>query len=509
MFYCGRSAWDLGAGGFAVREFNSLYIAGEWRSPSHPTFADVIDPSTERLVGRVVQAGVDEVEAAARAARRALTAWKLTPPVERGRALIRIAELMDAHAEELAELIVSELGSPAAMTRQYMVGFPANTLRFYGQLLIEGRVAFEEQLGNSRIFREPRGVVSLITPWNYPIHQITAKLGPALAAGCTTLVKPANEAILSCFRFAELVSEVGLPPGVFNFLAGDGPIVGGAMTVHPEVDMVSFTGSTQVGREIMAKAAASVKNVSLELGGKAACLILDDADLSVVSAGVHHAYVNAGQTCAAWTRMLVPKSKLAEVEQLAKRAVESTIEVGDPRKAPSAGRTRLGPLVSARQQQRVRALIQRGIDEGARLLTGGPEQPEGMPQGYFVRPTVFTDVRAEMTIAQQEIFGPVLTITGYEDEEDAIRIANGTIYGLGGAIWSRDVERAVRVARRIDSGTLDINGGPFNTLAPFGGMKQSGIGRELGVYGLDEYLTPKALQFPIAGQMAHYLKPES
>ncbi len=492
-----------------MRTFDALYIAGEWHKPAQPTFVDVIDPSTELVVGRIVQADVEHVDRAVLAARRALPAWKMTPPAERGRLLLRIADLMDQHSAELAELIISELGSPAAMTRQYMVGFPANTLRFYANILIEGRVSFEEQLGNSRIFKEPRGVVSLITPWNYPIHQITAKLGPALAAGCTTIVKPANEAILSCFRFAELVAEAGLPNGVFNFLAGDGPTVGSAMVTHVDVDMVSFTGSTQVGREIMAKAAPRVKNVSLELGGKAACLILDDADLSVVSAGVHHAYVNAGQTCAAWTRMLVPKAKLAEVERLAAHAVESTIELGDPRVPPCAGKTRLGPLVSQRQQERVRALIQQGIDEGARLIAGGPQQPKGFARGYYVQPTVFSDVAPNMSIAQQEIFGPVLTITGYDDEEDAIRIANGTIYGLGGAVWSKDVERAIRVARRIDSGTLDINGGPFNTLAPFGGVKQSGIGRELGVYGLHEYLTTKSLQLPIDGQMAHYLKPEA
>ncbi len=491
-----------------MREFDKLFIAGEWRRPTTERWVDVINPATEQRAGRVVQASVDDVDQAARAARAALVPFKLTPPEERGRLLLRIADAMDAHAEEIAELIVSELGSPIAMTRQYMVGFPASTLRFYANLLLEGRVAFEEELGNSRIFREPRGVVSLITPWNYPIHQITAKLGPALAAGCTVLVKPANDAVLSCFRFAELVSEVGLPKGVFNFLAGDGSDVGTAMVTHPEVDMVSFTGSTQVGREVMAQAAERVKHVALELGGKAANVILDDADLSVVSAGVHHAYVNAGQTCAAWTRMLVPRAKLGEVEALARRAVESTIEVGDPRVPPSPGKTRLGPLVSARQHRRVLGLIQRGIDEGAKLITGGAMRPEGLPRGYYVKPTIFSEVTPEMTIAQEEIFGPVLTIMAYDDEDDAIRLANATIYGLGGAVWSKDVERAIRVARRIDTGTLDINGGLFNPLAPFGGVKQSGVGRELGVHGLDEYLTPKSLQLPIDGQMAHYLKPE-
>jgi aldehyde dehydrogenase (NAD+) len=402
------------------------------------------------------------------------------------------------------------------MTAQYMVGFPANTVRFYANLLMDkdedgeggGKFKFEERIGNSLIVKEPKGVVAMITPWNYPIHQITAKLGPALAAGCTTIVKPANDAILSCFRFAELVSEAGLPPGVFNFLAGDGPEVGGAMSSHPEVDMVSFTGSTGVGREIMARASETVKFVSLELGGKAANVILDDADLEVVGGGVHHAYVNCGQTCAAWTRMLVPRSKLEEVVAIAKQTVENVMEVGDPNVPPSPGKTRLGPVVSERQFERVRSLIQQGIDEGARLVAGGPERPEGLERGFFIRPTVFADVTTDMGIAQQEIFGPVLTILAYDDEDDAVRLANSTIFGLGGAIWSKDPERALRVGRRIDSGGIDINGGTFNQLAPFCGVKQSGIGCELGVYGLEEYLVPKSFQLPIDGKMAHYLKPE-
>jgi aldehyde dehydrogenase (NAD+) len=487
--------------------FDKLYIAGEWRASRNRELAEVVNPATEEVVGKVAQADRDDVDQAVRAARAALTSWKLTPAKERGRIMLRIAELMDQHAEELAEMIVSELGSPIAMTKQYMVGFPANTIRFYANLLVEGKHAFEERIGNSLIVKEPRGVVALITPWNYPIHQITAKLGPALAAGCTVVVKPANDAIVSCFRFAELVAEAGLPRGVFNFLAGDGPSIGSALASHPEVDMVSFTGSTQVGRDIMARAASTVKPVSLELGGKAANLVLDDADKSVVSAGVLHAYVNAGQTCAAWTRMLVPRSWRDEVIARVKQTVENTIEVGDPRTPPSPGKSRLGPLVSKRQHERVLSLIQRGLDEGATLVTGGPRRPERFPRGYYVAPTVFADVTPDMSIAQEEIFGPVLTILTYEDEEDAIRIANGTIYGLGGAIWSSDPERALRVGRRLDTGTLDINGGLFNQLAPFGGVKQSGIGRELGVYGLEEYLVPKSFQLPIDGQMAHYLKP--
>jgi acyl-CoA reductase-like NAD-dependent aldehyde dehydrogenase len=487
--------------------FDKLFIGGEWRTPQGRAFAEVVNPTNEQVIGRVVQGTREDVDQAVRAARAALPAWKLTPAAERGRLMLRIADLMDEHADELAEMIVSELGSPIAMTKQYMVGFPANTIRFYARLLSEGKHTFEERIGNSLIVKEPRGVVAMITPWNYPIHQITAKLGPALAAGCTVIVKPANDAIISCFRFAELVAQAGLPQGVFNFLAGDGPEVGGALASHPEVDMVSFTGSTQVGRDIMAQASRTVKAVSLELGGKAANLVLDDADPSVVSAGVQHAYVNAGQTCAAWTRMLVPRSWRDDVIARVKKAVEANIELGDPRVLPSPGRTRLGPLVSQRQHERVLSLIQRGIDEGATLVTGGPTRPAGFERGYFVAPTVFADVTPEMEIAQQEIFGPVLTIHSYESEDDAVRIANGTIYGLGGAIWSSDPERALRVGRRIDTGTLDINGGLFNQLAPLGGVKQSGIGRELGVYGLEEYLVPKSFQLPIDGQMAHYLKP--
>jgi acyl-CoA reductase-like NAD-dependent aldehyde dehydrogenase len=486
-----------------------LFIAGEWQKPSASEHVDVIDPTTERVVGRVAQAGEADIDRAVLAARQALPAYKALAPRERAQLLLRVADAMDRHADELAELIVAELGSPLAMTKQYMVGFPANTLRFYGKLLLDGAFSFEEQIGNSLILKEPRGVVALITPWNYPIHQITAKLGPALAAGCTVVVKPANDAILSCFRFAELVAESGFAPGVFNFVAGDGPRIGALLASHPQVDMVSFTGSTGVGREIMARAAPTVKHVALELGGKAANVILDDADLSVVRAGVLHAYVNAGQTCAAWTRMLVPHAKLREVVAIAKQTVDEVIEVGDPRRAPSNGKVRLGPLVSERQQRRVLALIQRGIDEGATLVTGGVERPSGFPTGYFVAPTVFADVTPDMTIAQEEIFGPVLTILGYADDDDAVRVANGTIFGLGGAVFSRDTERALRFARRIDSGTIDINGGAFNTLAPFGGMKQSGVGRELGVYGLHEYLAPKSLQLPLDGQLAHYLKPES
>jgi betaine-aldehyde dehydrogenase len=484
--------------------FDRVLIDGQWVRPHGVGHFDVVNPTTEEVCGRIPACDAEDADRAVGAARRAFTGWKLTPPKRRGELLLAIADAMDARAKELADLIVEELGAPAGMTAQYMVGFPANTLRFYGELLVHEKFAFEERIGNSLVWKEPRGVVAAITPWNYPIHQITAKVGPALAAGCTVVVKPATDVALSCFRFAELAQAAGLPPGVFNFLSGGGPEVGAPLVRHPDVDMVSFTGSTAVGRATMAAAAATVKDVSLELGGKAASVVLDDAPPEAIPAGVRHAYVNCGQTCAAWTRMLVPRARHDEACEIARRTVLETIEVGDPRVPPPAGKTRLGPLVSARQFERVRGYIQSGIDAGATLVTGGLERP--FPRGYFVAPTIFGDVRPELAIAQEEIFGPVLTILPYDDEEHAIRLANSTIYGLGGAIWSRDVARALRVARRIDSGSMDINGGLFNQLAPFRGMKQSGIGAELGVYGLEEYLGPKALQLPIDGEIAHYLK---
>jgi len=349
---------------------------------------------------------------------------------------------------------------------------------------------FEEQVGNSLIVREPVGVVGAITPWNYPLHQIAAKVAPALAAGCTVVLKPSEVAPLNAFILAEIFDEVGLPPGVFNLVTGVGTVVGEAIASHPLVDMVSFTGSTRAGKRVMALAAEGVKRVALELGGKSPNVILEDADLeAAIPAGVAACYINSGQTCSALTRMLVPRSRLAEVEELAVQTAE-TYTPGDPFDAA----TRLGPLVSATQLERVRGYIKKGVDEGARLLTGGAEAPEGLEQGYFVRPTVFSDVTRDMTIAQEEIFGPVLSIIPYDTEEEAVAIANDTVYGLAGGVWAGDKEHAAAVARRLRSGQVEVNGGGFNPLAPFGGYKQSGIGRELGKYGLEEYLEVKALQ---------------
>jgi len=468
--------------------FERFLIGGSWVRPQGTGSFEVHDASTEEVVGRVPAGSALDADRAVRAAREGFERWALAKPKDRAEALRSVADGVVARRKELVEVIISELGAPRPMTEQFMVDFPVSTLRFYADLL--GEYSFEEKIGNSLVIKEPVGVVAAITPWNYPLHQIVAKVGPALAAGCTVVVKPSEVVPLSCFMFAEIVDRAGVPPGVFNFLTGAGPVVGEALAVHPEVDMVSFTGSTAAGRRVAELAAKTVKKVSLELGGKSANVILDDADFErAVRAGTAHAFINSGQTCASWTRMLVPRARHDEAVRLAKEEAEG-FTIGDPR----SGKFRYGPLVSKVQQERVRAYIRSGLDEGAQLVTGGPEQPAGLPKGYYVKPTVFAGVKSRMRIAQEEIFGPVLTILPYEDEEDAIRIANDTIYGLGGAVWSRDLEHAKRVARRIRTAQLDINGAPFNPLAPFGGCKQSGNGRELGRYGLEEFLEPKALQ---------------
>jgi acyl-CoA reductase-like NAD-dependent aldehyde dehydrogenase len=332
--------------------------------------------------------------------------------------------------------------------------------------------------------------VGAITPWNYPLHQIAAKVAPALAAGCTIVLKPSEVAPLNAFVLAEVMDEIGLPPGVFNLVSGTGSVVGEAIAGHEEVDLVSFTGSTRAGRRVAELAAATVKRVTLELGGKSATVILPDADLDrAVAAGITMCMLNSGQTCTALSRMLVPRARLAEAERIAAASLESYTPGN-----PFEDTTRLGPLISAAQRERVRAYIQKGIDEGAKLVTGGVDPPEGLEKGFFVRPTVFSEVRRDMAIAQEEIFGPVLSIIPYDTEDEAIEITNDSIYGLAGAVWSADADHALEVARRIRTGQVDINGGSFNPLAPFGGFKQSGHGRELGRFGLEEYLEIKSLQ---------------
>jgi acyl-CoA reductase-like NAD-dependent aldehyde dehydrogenase len=352
------------------------------------------------------------------------------------------------------------------------------------------QVAWEEEVGNSRVLREGVGVLGAITPWNYPLNQIGAKVAAALGAGCTVVLKPSEVVPLNAFALAEVIEAAGLPPGAFNLVSGTGPVVGEAIAAHPDVDMVSFTGSTRAGRRVSELAAETVKPVAMELGGKSPNVILDDADLEkAIPDGVAKCFLNSGQTCSALTRMVVPRQRLAEVEAIAKATAEA-FTPGDP----FDDATRLGPLVSATQRERVRGYIETGIEEGARLITGGAEPPEGLERGYFVRPTVFSEVESEMTIAQEEIFGPVLAIQPYEGEEDAVRIANDSPYGLAGGVWSGDPDRAIAVAKRLRSGQIEINGGAFNPLAPFGGYGQSGHGRENGRFGLEELLQVKSLQ---------------
>jgi acyl-CoA reductase-like NAD-dependent aldehyde dehydrogenase len=429
-----------------------------------------------------------DVDRAVAAARAAFESWSVTPLDARVELCTAIGARLQDRAEEIATLIAQELGCPLAIALMVQAGLPAMT--FMSMAHLAGELPWEQQIGNSLVVREPVGVVGAITPWNYPLHQIAAKVAPALTAGCTVVLKPSEVTPLNAYILAEIMEEVGAPAGVFNLVSGTGPVVGEAIAAHPGIDMVSFTGSTRAGRRVSEVAAASVKRVALELGGKSPNVILDDADLeTAVVGGIRNVMLNSGQTCSALTRMLVPRERLAEAEAIAAAAIGQTV-VGDP----FAAETAVGPLVSAVQRDRVRSYIERGAAEGARLVCGGADAPAGLERGFYVQPTVFSDVTPEMTIAQEEIFGPVLAIMPYDDEDDAVRIANDTIYGLAGGVWSADEERAKRVARRLRTGQVEINGGVFNPLAPFGGYKQSGHGRELGPYGIEEFLTLKSLQ---------------
>jgi acyl-CoA reductase-like NAD-dependent aldehyde dehydrogenase len=465
-----------------------LYIGGEWTDPAGDGTIDVINASTEEVMGRIPEGTPEDVDRAVKAARAAFDSWSALDPVERAELCAAVAVRLQDRAEEIATLISQEMGMPIGLSVAIQAGLPA--MSFGSQPELVQQIAWEEKIGNSLVVREAVGVVGAITPWNYPLHQIAAKVAPALTAGCTVVVKPSEVTPLNAFILAEIMDEVGIPAGVFNLVTGYGPVVGEAIASHPEVDMVSFTGSTLAGRKVSEAASATVKRVALELGGKSPNVILEDADLQkAVVDGISKCYLNSGQTCSALTRMLVPREQLEAAEQIAKATAEAWV-VGDP----FAEGSNLGPLVSETQRERVRGYIEKGVAEGAKLVTGGAEAPDGLDKGYYVRPTVFSDVTPEMTIAQEEIFGPVLAIIPYDDEEDAVRIANNTQYGLAGGVWSGDEERAKAVARRIRTGQVEINGGVFNPLAPFGGYKQSGHGRELGRLGLEEFLAVKSLQ---------------
>ena len=474
------------AAGIGARD--KVFIGGEWVVPAGADPLPVVNSTTEETIATIPGCTPVEVDLAVEAARGAFPGWAATPRAARAEALAAIAAGLNERAEELTATITQELGMPQKLTQMVQVGLAINDLAAMPQVMEQ--VRWEEEIGNSRVLREPVGVVGAITPWNYPLHQVTAKIAPALAAGCTVVLKPSEVVPLNAFILAEVIESVGLPAGVFNLVTGIGPVVGEAIAGHPGVDFVSFTGSTRAGRRVSELAAATVKPVAMELGGKSPNVLLDDADFGrAVPDGVAKCFLNSGQTCSALTRMLVPRERLAEVEEMAVAAAEAYTP-GDPFDPG----TRLGPLVSATQRERVRGYIAKGEAEGAKLLTGGTDAPEGLERGFFVRPTVFSEVTPEMTIAREEIFGPVLSIQPYDGEDDAVRIANATDYGLAGGVWSADEERAIGVARRLRTGQVEVNGGAWNPIAPFGGYGQSGHGRENGRFGLEEMLQVKSLQ---------------
>ena len=470
---------------------NQVFIAGEWRQVEGAAL-QVINPYTERPLGAVAACGPAEVDQAVKAARAAFAGWSETSVAARAELLEGLHARLAARADEIARLITSEVGMPLRMSQRLQVGLPLGTLKLTVRLLRE--FEFERTVANSVVVREPIGVVACITPWNYPLHQVMSKVAPALAAGCTVVLKPSEVAPFSALVLAEEIAATGFPAGVFNVVTGTGSVAGEALVSHPEVDMVSFTGSTAAGRRISALAAQGIKRVALELGGKSPSVILDDADLALaVKSTVNTCFLNAGQTCTALTRMLVPRSMHDEAAALAVAAARGFVP-GDPLDE----KTKLGPLTTATQRDRVRDYVRSGIASGASLLAGGVEPPAGVSQGYFVQPTVLGGVDPDSQVAQEEIFGPVLCIIPYDDEADAVRIANGTVYGLAAAVWSGEEERARAVARRIRAGQVDVNGGAYNPLAPFGGYKQSGNGRELGREGLEEFMEVKSMQLKAA-----------
>ena len=473
-----------------MRDHDKLYINGAWVPSTGSGSIEVIDANTEEVMGHIPEGTPDDVDRAVQAAKEAFQTWGFTDREERAKFVAAIAAGLAERSPEIAEVISREVGMPVLFSNLIQAGLPAGNMAGYVQILDD--FEFEQTIGNSLVVREPVGVVGAITPWNYPLHQIVAKVAPTLAAGCTVVLKPSEVAPLNAFIFAEIIDSVGLPPGVFNLVTGVGPVVGEAIAAHPDVDMVSFTGSTRAGKRVTQVAAETVKRVALELGGKSANVILDDADLDAcIAPGVQFgAFMNSGQTCSALTRMVVPRELQDKVVELAVAKAES-ISVG-----PADSGSDLGPLISAAQRDRVRNYIQQGIDAGATLATGGPEAPDGLDTGYFVKPTIFSDVTSDMVIAQEEIFGPVLVIMPYDSEEEALEIANSTVYGLAGGVQSGDLNRAKAFARKMRTGQVEVNGGGFNLSAPFGGYRQSGNGRELGPFGLEEFLEVKSMQLP-------------
>jgi aldehyde dehydrogenase (NAD+) len=479
-----------------MKDCRQFYIDGKWVDPAKAHDFAVINPANEEPLATISLGSAADVDRAVTAAKRAFESYSETSPDERLALLRRIVDVYQSKMEEMAETISREMGAPISLARKAQA--PAGLGHLAEIVKVMEHYKFEELKGSTLMRKEPIGVCGLITPWNWPMNQITAKVGPALAAGCTMVLKPSEMAPLSAYLFAQILHEAAVPPGVFNLVNGDGPTVGTAIASHPEVAMVSFTGSTRAGIAVAIAAAPSVKRITQELGGKSANILLEDADFQkAVAHGVQECFRNTGQSCNAPTRMLVPRSKMAEVVIIARRSAEST-KVGEP----FADGTTIGPLASKSQFDKVQRLIDEGIKEGATLVAGGPGRPDGFAKGYFVKPTVFADVRNDMTIAREEIFGPVLSIISYEDEDDAVRIANDTPYGLSGFVTSGNLERAGRVARRIRSGNVHVNGARVDFGGCFGGFKQSGNGREWGEAGLEEFLELKAI-FGYGGHSGH------
>ena len=465
---------------------NQFYINGQWVAPLTDETLEVVNPATEEVIETIAMGGADDVDAAVAAAKAAFATFSVTSREERLALLDRIIEVYKTHITEMGDLISAEVGAPVWMAQRAQA--TAGVGHFMAARKVLAEYEFEKELGTTLVVREPIGVCALITPWNWPLNQIACKVAPALAAGCTMVLKPSEVAPLNAILFAEILDEAGVPAGVFNLVNGDGVNVGSPLSSHPDVDMVSFTGSTRAGVEVARAAAPTVKRVAQELGGKSANIILDDADFAtVIARDVATMCNNSGQSCSAPSRMLVPASRMDEAAAIAADAARNVV-VGDPKDDAS----KIGPVVSGVQYDRIQQLIEKGISEGATLQVGGPGKPEGLETGYFVKPTVFSHVSNDMTIAREEIFGPVLVMIGYEDDDDAVRIANDSAYGLSGYI-SGGSDRAKAMARRIRTGNVHLNGARGDLNAPFGGYKQSGNGREWGEFGMEEFLETKAI----------------
>ncbi|MEE4659788.1 MAG: aldehyde dehydrogenase family protein [Halieaceae bacterium] len=470
-----------------MREYTQFYINGEWVDPTSPNSFDVINPATEEVCAHIALGNEEDVNKAVAAAKAAFETYGWSTREERIAILERLIAAYQDHYAEIAEAISMEMSAPTKLATESQAG--AGLGHFMQALEVLKTFKFEEDLGPHRVVKEPIGVCGMITPWNWPLNQIACKVAPALAVGCTMVLKPSEVAPLSGYVFSKVVHEAGLPAGVFNMVNGDGPGVGTALWKHPDVDMMSFTGSTRAGTAVAQNAAPTVKRVTQELGGKSPNIILPDAELeAAVTRGVLHMYNNTGQSCNAPSRMLVPRELLADAEAIAAK-VSASVVVGDP----TAEGTTMGPVVSEVQFNKIQALINKGIEEGAKLVCGGPGLPDGIEKGYFIKPTVFSEVSNDMTIAREEIFGPVLVMIPYDTEEEAIRIANDTEYGLAGYVQSGDIEHARKVASRIRAGNVQINGANPGMDVPFGGYKMSGNGREWGEHGFTDYLEIKAV----------------